>query len=88
MYVYAPKGEGTHNMLFSFNFLAKNAFYFMKGVYDMEIIYYIIDDGERVRVDKSMYDNWNGDKYIKSGFILEFPGRTIFNTATVFLGLR
>ena len=54
----------------------------------MEIIYYIIDDGERVRVDKSMYDNWNGDKHIKSGFILEFPDRTIFNTATVFLGLR
>lgn len=26
----------------------------------MEIIYYIIDDGECVRVDKSMYDNWNG----------------------------
>lgn len=54
----------------------------------MEIIYYIIDDGERVRVDKSMYDNWNGEKYIKSGFTLEFPGRTIFNTATVFLGIR
>ena len=54
----------------------------------MEIIYYIIDDGECVRVDKSMYDNWNGDKYIKSGFTIEFQDRTIFNTATVFLGLR
>ena len=54
----------------------------------MEIIYYIIDDGERVRADKSTYDNWNGDKYIKSGFTIEFPDRTIFNTATVFLGLR
>lgn len=71
-----------------FYFFAKNAPRFMKGVYDMEIIYYIIDDGERVRVDKSMYDNWNGDKYIKSGFTIEFPDRTIFNTATVFLGLR
>lgn len=54
----------------------------------MEIIYYIIDNYERIRVDKSTYDNWNGDKYIKSGFTLEFPDRTIFNTATVFLGLR
>ena len=69
-------------------FFAKNTSRFMKGVYDMEIIYYIIDDGECVRVDKSMYDNWNGDKYIKSGFTIEFPDRTIFNTATVFLGLR
>lgn len=54
----------------------------------MEIIYCIIDDGEHVRVDKSMYDNWNGDKYIKSGFSLEFPDGMIFNTGTVFLGLR
>ena len=54
----------------------------------MEIIYYIIDDGERVRVDKYTYDNWNGEKYIKSGFSLEFPDGTIFNTATVFLGIR
>lgn len=54
----------------------------------MEIIDYIIDDSEHIRVDKSMYDNWNGDKYIKSGFTLEFPDRAIFNTATVFLGLR
>ena len=50
----------------------------MKGVYDMEIIYYIIDDGERVRVDKSMYDNWNGEKYIKSGF-------TNFNIISILL---
>lgn len=54
----------------------------------MEIIYYIIDDSGCVRVDKSMYDNWNGDKYIKSGFTIEFPDGTIYNTATVFLGLR
>lgn len=54
----------------------------------MEIIYYIIDKGERVRVDKSTYDNWNGDKYIKSGFVLEYPDGTIINTATAFLGLR
>ena len=54
----------------------------------MEIIYYIFDNGERVRVGKSMYDNWNEEKYIKSGFTIEFPDRTIFNTATVLLGIR
>ena len=54
----------------------------------MEIRYYICRDKEDVKVDRKTYDEWNGDKYIKSGFVTEYSDGTVFDISKMFLPLR
>lgn len=54
----------------------------------MEIRYYILTEEGYIRADKQMYDDWKGDKYIRSGFTCVFPDGSTIDTAKMFLGLR
>lgn len=54
----------------------------------MEIIYYIKKNDTYERVTREVYDNWDGDKKIRSGFSWIYPDGTELNMSTLFLPLR
>lgn len=54
----------------------------------MEIKYYIFRDEERIEVDRKTYDEWDGLKCNKSGFVTEYSDGTVIDSSRLLLPLR